>query len=112
MLGNTAATAAAVLATKRLSRHARNTKVLLVKLPLLKQLLNHLPLLVPAAELGHIARIFNHSQSVEVGRETKESGKQDIQDWGRRVGSCHHRSEMGLKLLLILKNSPGNTLKA
>lgn len=94
MLSNTAATTAAVLATKGLSRHARNAKVLLIKLPLLKQLLDHLPLLVPAAELGHVARVFNHSQSVEVGSETEESRKQDIQNRGRRVGSCHHKSEM------------------
>lgn len=112
MLGNTAAAATAVLATKGLSRHARNAKVLLVKLPLLKQLLNHLSLLVPAAELGHVARIFNHGQSVEPGSETEESRKQDIQDWSRRIGSCHHRSDVVSKWLLILKDSPGNTLKA
>lgn len=87
MLSNTAATTSAVLATERLSRHARNTKVLLVKLPLLKQLLDHFPLLVTAAELWHIARIFNHSQSVEVSSETEESREKDVQDWGRRIGS-------------------------
>ena len=85
MLSNTAATTAAVLAAERLSRHARNTKVLLVEFPLLKQLLDHFPLLVTAAELWHIARIFNHGQSVEVSREAEEGSEQDIQNWGRRI---------------------------
>jgi hypothetical protein len=87
MLSNTAATTATVLATERLSRHAGHAKVLLVEFPLLKQLLDHLPLLVSTAELRHIARIFDHGQSVEEGGETEENRKEDIQDRGRRIGS-------------------------
>ena len=98
MLSNTTATTAAVLATERLSRHARDAKVLLIKFPLLKQLLDHFPLLVTAAELWHIARIFDHGQSVEVSRETEECCEQDVQNWGRRVGSCKLSVMIGTSL--------------
>lgn len=111
MLGNTAATTTAVLATKRLSRHARNAEILLVILPLLKQLLDHLPLLVTAAELRHIARVFDHGQGVEEGSETKESRKQDVQDGSRRVGSYDYRVRDPSRLDAIPKDSPGSTLK-
>jgi hypothetical protein len=82
MLRNATATAATVLAAERLARHARNTKVFLVKLPEFEELLDHLPLLVPAADLGHIARILNHGVDVEIGRKTIENGKQNVQNRG------------------------------
>jgi hypothetical protein len=74
-----------MLAAERLSRHARNAKVFFVKLPELKELLDHFSLLVPAANLGHVSRILNHGVDIEIGCKTIKDGKQDVQNRGRRI---------------------------
>lgn len=78
MFGNAAAASSTVLATQRLPRHTRNTEVLLVKLPEREELLHHLSLLIPAGDLGDIARVFDHGNDVEVGSEGEEHRKEDI----------------------------------
>jgi hypothetical protein len=86
MLCNAARTAFAVLASQRLANHAKYTKVLLVKLPLLKQLVYHGSLLVSTACLRNKAGVFNHRVDVEICCEAIEHREQYIQNWRRGIG--------------------------
>jgi hypothetical protein len=87
VLCDTAAATAAVLATKGLPRHARNTEIFFIKLPQFKELLDHLSLLVSAADLRDVSRVSDHGHDVEKGRQRVEDRKQDIQDGRRRIGA-------------------------
>jgi hypothetical protein len=80
VLCNTAAAAPAVLAAKGLSRHARNTEILFVKLPQFKELLDHFPLLVSATDLGDVSRVSDHGHNIEKGCQRVEDREKDIQD--------------------------------
>lgn len=68
VLCDTTTATAAVFATKGLPRHARNTEVFFIKLPQLKELLDHFSLLVSTAEFGDVPRVFHHGHDVEKGR--------------------------------------------
>ena len=80
MLRNAASTTPTVLAPQWLPCHARDAEVLLVKLPLLEKLLDNLPLLIPTAQLRHIAWVFDHRDDVEISCQAKEDRKQNVQD--------------------------------
>lgn len=80
MLCNTAAAAAAVLAAKGLSRHARNAEILFVKLPQFKELLDHFPLLVSAADLGDVSRVSDHGHNIEKGGQGVEDREKNVQN--------------------------------
>lgn len=86
MLCNAARTAFAVLASQRLANHAKYTKVLLVKLPLLKQLVYHDFLLVSTTCLRNKAGVFCHRVDVEICCEAIEHREQYIQNWRRGIG--------------------------
>lgn len=88
MLRDAAATTATVLAAERLSRHARHTEVLLVKLPEFKELFDHLALLVPAADLRDVARVLNHGVDIEIGCQAVENREQNVQNRRCGVGVC------------------------
>jgi hypothetical protein len=57
---NTSRTTPAMPASQWFANHAMNTEVLFIKLPLIKELTDDFPLLVPATELRHVAWVFNH----------------------------------------------------
>lgn len=68
MLRNTTLASPAMLTPQRLSNHANNTEIILVKLPQPEQLADDLPLLVPARKLGDESRVRYHRIRVEVCR--------------------------------------------
>ena len=51
----------------------------LVKLPQSDQLVDDGLLLRDAAQLGHEARVLDHAEDVEVGREPEENGKEHVE---------------------------------
>lgn len=68
MFGNTPRASSTVLASHRLANHAVNTEMFFVELPVVDKLAHRLPLLVSAAELRDIARIFGHGEYIEIAR--------------------------------------------
>lgn len=86
MLRNATTASTAVLASKRFSRHARNTEILLVELPQLEQLFNHLSLLVAAADLRDISGILNHRIDIEIGGQAVKDCEENVQNRG--LGVC------------------------
>lgn len=99
VLGNTSPAAPAMLATQRLSNHAKNTKVFLIESPRLKKLSNHRSLLVPTAKFGDITGVLDHRVYKEEGRQPEKERKRHVQD---RVGG------IGFYTLII---SPRSRLK-
>ena len=81
VLGNASPAAPAMLATQRLSNHAKNTEVFLVESPRLKKLSNHRSLLVPTAKFGHITGVLDHRVYKEEGRQSEKKRKRHVQDW-------------------------------
>lgn len=87
VLCDTAAATAAVLAAKGLSRHARNTKVFFVKFPQFKELLDHLSLLVSAANLRNVSRVSDPGHNIEKGGQGVEDREKNVQNGRRRICS-------------------------
>lgn len=79
MLGYTTLAPPAVFAPKRCSYHARNTKVGLVILPLLEQVVNDGSLLGDAIQLGHEAGIISHARDIEEGGEAVQDGEHQVE---------------------------------
>ena len=69
-----------MLTSKRCSNHARNAKVVLVKLPERKQLVNHSLLLRNTVHLGYESGIVSHRSDVEEASETVKQAKDDIEE--------------------------------
>jgi hypothetical protein len=55
-----------MFASKRLTYHARDAKVLLVKFPQAQKLINDSFLLSEAGELGNITWLIEHSAEIEI----------------------------------------------
>lgn len=83
VLGNTSPAAPAMLATQRLSNHAKNTKVFLIESPRLEKLSNHRSLLVPTAKFGDITGVLDHRVYKEEGRQSEKKRKRRVQN---RIG--------------------------
>jgi hypothetical protein len=94
MLRHAAPATLAMFAPQRLPDHAGHAEILLVKLPFLEQLRDDRPLLVPAAELGHEARVSNHRKDVKVRRQTIKQHEEEIQKGRRRVRRGHHMQDV------------------
>ena len=75
MLCNAPRAAPAMFTTQRPSNHAVYAEILLIKLPLLKQLANHCSLFIPATKFWHIPRICDHGIEVEVRRQGEKYHK-------------------------------------
>jgi hypothetical protein len=80
MFGDTPRTPSAVFAAQRLSNHAVNAKVFFVEFPVVNELSHSLSLLVPAGQLGYVARIFDHGNYIKVCDREHKDGKKDVQD--------------------------------
>ena len=78
MLGHTALTPTAVLASERRPDHARDAEMALVVLPLADQLVDDGLLLGDAVELGHEAGVVDHGAGVEEAGEGIEDGEQKV----------------------------------
>ena len=77
-----------MLATQRLSNHAKDTKVFLVESPRLEKLSNYRSLLVPTAKFGDITGVLNHRINEEKGRQSEKNGKRRVQN--RIGGICFY----------------------
>lgn len=80
MFRHTASTTPAVLASQGPPDHTIDTKVLLIKLPELKELRDDGSLLVPAAKLGDETGVFSHRVDIEKARQSEENSKKYVQD--------------------------------
>ena len=78
MLRNTSIAHFAVLAPHGSSDHARNAKMLLIKLPGFNKFVNDWLLLASTAALWNIARIFEHGLEVEKRTESVKQTEHDI----------------------------------
>lgn len=90
MFCNAAPTTLTMLASDRLPDHASHTKVLFVEFPLLKKSADDCSLLIPTPKFRNKARIFDHGVNVEVGRQTIEYDKKDVQK--RSGGVCCYKA--------------------
>lgn len=78
MFRDTAATTAAVPATKGFPRHAGNAEVFLVEFPQFEELFDCLPLLVVTADFWHISRILYHGDDIEPRCQAIKGEEQEI----------------------------------
>lgn len=75
MFGDASRASSTVLASHGLANHAVNAEIFFVEFPVVDKLAHGFPLLVSAAELGYIARIFDHGEYIEIGRSGCKHGK-------------------------------------
>ena len=80
MFGDAASTAPTVPTPEWLSCHTGDAEILFVELPLLKQFLNNLSLLIPAADFWNITRVLDHGKNVEISSQAEEDREQDVQN--------------------------------
>lgn len=78
MLCNTTPTSPAMFTPKRCPDHTRNTKIALVKLPILEELVDDCFLLCDAIELRHITGVVSHRSNVEKANKTEKSAEDDV----------------------------------
>lgn len=75
MFGDTPRASSTVLASYRLANHAVNAEMFFIEFPVVNKLAHGFPLLISAAELRYIARIFDHGEYIEIGRSDCKHGK-------------------------------------
>ena len=76
-----------MLASQRLSYHAGDAKVLVIKLPQAQEVINNSLLLVPTGQFRYISWIFDHAVNIEICAEAVGDRKKEVQDWIRIVRS-------------------------